>query len=188
MRILSLSTLLIAVCLLAGCSQAPPAPTSSGSPAAATATPPAEVGFVVKAKGADVPFEVKKAMVDVRPDVKEAHFSIANHEFVMKHMGANSVERPKEDGKVRISFGLKGAGEEWKNPVVAGEYTGDKLIWMDIYSGKAGAEDILNVENAKGGVTIESVSDTELKGKIDLTADSDVVVKGEFTAQRVPTE
>lgn len=156
---------------------------------AAKTPTPAEPAFMVKAKGADIPFEVKKAMVDVRTDVQEAQFSIANHDFTMEHMSANSIDRPKEDGKVRIAFSIKGElrqGEDFKNPVVAGEYAGEKLIWMDIYSGKGGNEEIVNVENPKGGVTITSVSDTKLEGKIDLTADSDVVIKGDFVAERVP--
>ena len=144
---------------------------------------------MVKAEGAEVPFEIKQARVDVRPDVTEAQFSIANYDFEMEHMAANSIERPKENGKVRIAFSLKGEkgeGDAFKNPVMPGEYSGAKLIWMDIYQGKDGSDHIVNLSNGTGGVTIKTVTDTELTGSSDVKGDGGFEVKGDFSAQRVP--
>ncbi len=181
---------LLATALLAGCSGSPTPGASSTSTPAAAATEAAPAGFVIKVGGAEVPFEVKTARADVRPDVTEAQFSVANYDFQMNHMEANSVERSKADGEVRVAFSLKGEkGEDFQNPVQPGEYSGDKLIWMDVYQGKGGEDTITtNLENATGGVTIKTVTDTELTGTIDVKGDNGLEVKGDFTAQRVPKE
>lgn len=177
-------SLLVGASLLTGCSgSSTPTGSTSGTPAAQT-----PAGFTIKAGDEVVPFEIKQARVDVRPDVTEAQFSIANYEFEMEHMGANSIERPKENGKVRIAFSLKGEkgeGDQFKNPVQPGEYTGDKLKWMDLYRGKDGNDDVLNGENMTGGVTIKTVTDSELTGSIDIKGDGGLEVKGDFTAARV---
>ena len=181
------ATALVGAALMAGCSGSD-APASGGT-ATPQATAEAPAGFVLKVEGADVPFEVKQARVDVRPDVTEAQFSVANYDFEMEHMGANSIERPKEDGKIRIAFSLKGEkgeGDNFKNPVMPGEYSGDKLKWMDVYQGKAGSDHVTNLSNPTGGVTITSVTDTELAGKIDVKGDGGLEIKGDFTAARVP--
>ena len=183
-----ISAALLGAAFLSGCSGNTPAPGGTATPAQ-TAEAPA--GFMVKAGGAEVPFEIKQARVDVRPDVTEAQFSVANYEFEMEHMGANSIERPKETGKVRIAFSLKGTkgeGDQFKNPVQPGEYSGDKLIWMDIYQGEDGNDKVTNLENGTGGVTIKTVTDTELTGSIDVKGDNDFLVKGDFTAARVSAE
>lgn len=173
--------------LLAGC--------SGGTQTAATSTPApaasqAPAGFVLKVAGADVPFEVKTGKVDIRPDVTEGQFSIANYSFEMKHMAANSIERSKADGEVRIHFGLKGEkGDDFNNPIAPGEYSGDKLIWLDVYQGKGGSDTMItNLENAQGSVTIKTVTDTELTGSLDVKGDNGLEVKGDFKADRVPKE
>ncbi len=182
----------LSVSLLMACSQTPPAPTgtTTPAPAAATATPE-PAGFQLKAGDEAIPFEPSTARVDVRTDVQEAQFSVANYEFAMEHMAAGSIERPKEDGKVRIAFSIKGElreGDGFKDPVTPGEYSGDKLIWMDIYRGKGGNDEVFNLENGQGAVKIETVTDTELSGTIDVTGDNGFMVKGAFKAERVSAE
>jgi hypothetical protein len=180
---------LLGASLMAGCSGGgTPAAQGSATPTQAVTEP---AGFVVKVNGAEVPFAIQQARVDVRPDVTEAQFSIANYDFDMKHMEANSLDRPKEDGKVRIAFSLKGEkgeGESFKNPVQPGEYAGEKLIWMDLYQGKDGQDGVVNLSNPTGGVTIKTVTDTELTGSVDVKGDGGLEIKGEFSAARVPTE
>lgn len=179
---------LLGASLLAGCSGgATPTPDGSARPSQAAEAP---AGFVIKAGGEEIPFEIKQARVDVRPDVTEAQFSIANYDFEMTHMNANSLERPKENGRVRIAFSLKGEkgeGEKFKDPVQPGEYSGDKLKWMDLYQGKDGNDNVVNLENATGGVTIKTVSASELTGTIDVKGDGGLEIKGDFSAARVPT-
>lgn len=185
--------ILISCCLLAfllvGCSGSQSAdPAATSSPKEAAAEP---AGFVVKAGDAAIPFELKKAMVDVRPDVTEAQFSLANYEFTMEHMAAGSVERSKVEGQVRVAFALKGEkgeGENFKNPVMPGEYAGDKLIWMDIYQGKGDDAMITNLENGQGKVVIKTVTDSELTGSLDVKGDNGFEVKGDFNATRVPAQ
>lgn len=181
----------LSLSLFTACSQTPaPSTTSTPAQAAATSTPE-PVGFQVKAGDEAIPFEPSTARVDIRTDVQEAQFSIANYEFAMEHMAANSIDRPKEDGKVRIAFSIKGElreGDDFKDPVTPGEYSGDKLIWMDIYRGKGGNDEVFNLENAQGAVKIEAVSDSELSGSIDVTGDNGFRVKGDFKAQRVPAQ
>ena len=173
--------------LLAGCNETP-APSGTNTPVAATPEP---AGFQLKAGNEAIPFEASTAKVDVRPDVQEGQFSIANYDFTMAHMGANSIERPKEDGKVRIAFSIKGEkreGEDFKNPITPGEYSGAKLKWMDVYRGKGGNDEVFNLENGQGSVKIETVTDTELTGSIDVTGDNGFMVKGPFKAERVPAK
>ena len=189
MNIKGLTIGLLTTALLAGCSgQSPSTGATASSTPAAAATEIAPAGFVIKVDGAEVPFEVKTARVDVRPDVTEAQFSVANYDFQMSHMEANSVERSKADGEVRVAFSLKGEkGEDFQNPVQPGEYSGDKLIWMDVYQGKGGEDTVTtNLENATGGVTIKTVTESELTGTIDVKGDNGLEVKGDFSAQRVP--
>lgn len=180
---------LLGASILTGCSGGgTPANNTSATPAQ-TAEAPA--GFMIKVGDTEVPFEVKQARVDVRPDVTEAQFSIANYDFEMNHMEANSLERPKETGKVRIAFSLKGTkgeGDQFKNPVQPGEYTGESLKWMDVYQGQDGNDVVNNLSNPTGGVTIKTVTDTELTGTIDVSGDNGLLVKGDFSAARVPAE
>jgi hypothetical protein len=180
----------LAAVLLVGCSgKSGGDATASSSPSPAAEAP---AGFVVKVSDAAIPFELKTARVDVRPDVTEAQFSLANYDFEMNHMEANSVERSKEDGQVRIAFALKGEkgeGDNFKNPVMPGEYGADKLIWMDIYQGKGGTDTMTtNIENKQGSVVIKTVTDTELTGTIDVQGDNGFEVKGDFSAVRVPAQ
>ncbi len=183
-----LISILLGAAVLSGCSGTK-TPTADGTttPVQAEAAP---AGFVVKVKGAEIPFEIKQARVDVRPDVTEAQFSIANYDFEMNHMEANSLERPKENGKVRIAFslkGVKGEGENFKNPVQPGEYSAEKLKWMDLYQGKDGNDEVVNLSNPTGGVTIKTVTDSELTGTIDVKGSEGLEIKGDFSAARVPT-
>ena len=57
---------------------------------------------------------------------------------------------------------------------------------MDLDRGKDGNEDILNLSSATGGVTIKTVTDSELTGSIDVKGDGGLEIKGDFSAARVP--
>lgn len=133
-----------------------------------------------------VPFEIKTAYADMRPDLTEVHFALGNYDFTMTPKTINSIDKLSSDGQVRITFGLKGEkGEDFNNPVQPGEYANKKLEWVDIYYYENGDQQISNVENRQGKVTITSVNDTEIAGTIDVTGDSGKVVKGSFTAKKV---
>ncbi|MCB1025444.1 MAG: hypothetical protein KDB79_13695 [Acidobacteria bacterium] len=133
-----------------------------------------------------VPFEVKTAYADMRPDLTEVHFVLANYDFSMKPSTTNSLDKVTSDKQVRITFGLKGEkGEDFNNPVQPGDYSDAKLKWTDIYYFDNGDEQVSNVENRKGKVTITSVTDTEIAGSIDITGDDGKVVKADFKAKKV---
>lgn len=133
-----------------------------------------------------IPFEVKTAYADMRPDLTEVHFVLGNYDFTMKPMTANSIEKLESDKNVRITFGLKGEkGEDFQNPVQPGEYTDNKLKWVDIYHFENGGQQVVNVNERKGKVTITEVTDAEIKGSIDVTGEDGKVVKANFTAKKV---
>lgn len=130
-------------------------------------------------------FEAKTAYADMRPDLTEVHFALANYDFSMKPKTINSVGDVK-DGQIRITFGLKGKkGEDFNNPVQPGEYSDTKLKWVDIYHFADGGHQTVNVEERKGKVTITEVTDAEIKGSIDVTGDKGKTVKASFTAKKV---
>ena len=57
------------------------------------------------------------------------------------------------------------------------------LEWFD-----GGNDEVFNLENGQGSVKIETVTDTELTGSIDVTGDNGFMVKGPFKAERVPAK
>jgi hypothetical protein len=133
-----------------------------------------------------LPFEIKTAYADMRPDLTEVHFVLGNYDFSMTPKTANSVEKLKSDKEMRITIGLKGEkGDDFNNPVQPGEYADKKLKWIDIYHYENGGQQVVNVNDRKGKVTISEVTDTEIKGTIDVTGDNGKVVKGSFTARKV---
>jgi hypothetical protein len=137
------------------------------------------------AEDKSLPFEVKTAYADMRTDLTEVHFALGNYDFTLEPKTLNSIGDVK-DGQIRISFGLKGEkGEDFNNPVQPGDYSDAKLKWVDIYHFADGSHQTVNVENRKGKVTISEVTDTEIKGSIDITGDGGKVVKGSFTAKKV---
>lgn len=144
-------------------------------------------GFTVDTKeGEDPPFEVKNAYADMRTDISEVHFVIANYNFTMKPKTVNSLEELKSPEQMRVTFGLKGEkGDDFQNPIQPGEYSGNKLEWVDIYHFKRGRQLITNLENIKGTVNIASVTESEIAGTIDITGEGGKIVKGKFTALKI---
>ncbi len=133
-----------------------------------------------------LPFEIKTAYADMRPDLTAVHFVLGNYDFTMQPKTANSVENLKSDKEMRITFGLRGEkGEDFQNPVQPGEYNDTKLKWVDIYHYEKGSQQVVNINDREGNVTITEVTDNEIKGTIDVTGDNGKIVKGSFTAKNV---
>lgn len=132
-----------------------------------------------------LPFEVKTAYADMRTDRTQVHFVLGNYDFTVEPKGANSVEKINSDGQVRVTIGLRGEkNEDFNNPVQPGEYTGKKIGWVDVFHYANGAQQIVNLRDVDGKVTITEVTDAEIKGAIDVTKDGKAV-KANFAAKKV---
>lgn len=132
-----------------------------------------------------LPFEVKTAFADMRPDRTQVHFVIGNYDFTVKPKSANSVEKIDTDGHVRVTIGLRGEkNDDFNNPVQPGEYTGKQIGWVDVFHYANGSQQIVNLRDVDGKVTISEVTDAEITGSIDVTKDGKAV-KANFTAKKI---
>ena len=138
-------------------------------------------GFRVKADGQETAVEPKTAAAVVRKDLKETHVVVANHEPDLAGKSVMGMPRPKEAGKVYVTFGVKGDGD-FHNPVKPGEYTGDKIRWVDFHYFKDSRSEVVNFNRKQGTIRITSVSDAAVSGSIDVS-DGERTVKGDFEAK-----
>ena len=134
--------------------------------------------------GLDVSFDPSQSFYDPRPDIKRGTISVANYEFKMEPMEANSVDAITQDGQVRVAFGLKRlpSGSFEKN-IIPGEYSGSDLGFVEAYTFENGAQKQVSFENQQGKVIVTEVTDSQISGSIDVTGDNGAVMKGPFTAQ-----
>ncbi len=121
----------------------------------------------------------------MRTDLAQVHIVLANYDLKMEPRTANTIDEITKDGDVRINIGLRGEkGEDFNNPVQPGDYSGKKLGWVDIFHYADGAQQIVNLRDTEGKVTITEVTDSEIKGSIDVSKDG-TVVKAGFTAVKL---
>ena len=191
MNILEKSLLVAAVggLLFVGCSQ-PQNPTASSSPTASVPTPvvtPQVAGPSLQVKlpdGRDLSFTPSKGFFDPRGDIKEGTISVANYEFQMQPMAANSVEAITQDGQIRVAFGLKSLPDgDYAKPITPGQYSAANISFVEVYSFENGSQVHSGFDNEQGTVTVSEVSDSEISGSIDVTADNGAFLKGTFSAQ-----
>lgn len=188
---------IMALCslLLAGCAQqkattAPPAaaPTSqapaSPSPGA-VATTSAEGGLEVSLPGGqNLSFQPACGYFDPRGDIKSGTISVANYEFKMEPMAANSVAEIAQDGQVRVAVGLKSLPEgSYERPITPGEYLDSNISFVEVYSFEGGSQRNSGFDNEKGKVTVTEVTDSTISGTIDVQGDNGAVLKGAFNAR-----
>jgi len=121
----------------------------------------------------------------MRSDLTQVHIVLGNYDFEMGSKQANSIDKVSADGQARVGFALRGEkGDDFDNPVQPGEYTGKKLGWVDIYHYADGGQQVVNIKRGDGKVTITEVTDTEIKGSIEVVSEGKVV-KASFTAKKV---
>lgn len=143
--------------------------------------------FVVKLKGAEVPFEMKKAVATVRGDLKQMQLLFANYDIDLTGktiMGAPFTSAP---GQKRITVYItnkKATPAEYNAPVTPGEYSDDIGVVFDNRD-----DDFAGAAFMKPGgayrVTITSVTADTVTGRVDLSI-GDNLIKGKFEAKIIP--
>jgi len=179
-----LLTIILASAFFAACGGASGGNSSSILPALSSDK------FTVKLKGADVPFEIKKAVATVRPDLKELQLLLANYEINMDGktiMGApNTFAAGQKHIKVTI-HNKKATQAEFRTPVKPGEYTED--IYTGYYDHDSNQTSIYETFFAKNGgtrkVTITSITADTVTGSVDMEV-GDNSIKGKFEAKFLP--
>lgn len=183
--------------LLAGCGQPQPqAPAATPSVAVAgqsqtpaPSEPPAPAtGAAMEVKlpdGQDLSFDPTCGFFDPRGDVKSGTISVANYEFQMESMAANSVAAISKEGQIRVSVGLKSLPDgNFQKPITTGEYSGTNLSFVEVFSFENGAQKHSTFDNESGKVTITEVTDSQMSGSFDVSGDKGAHLKGSFTARR----
>lgn len=177
---LALLTLLLAL----GCTQdsAPPADTSEPEQAA-QAEPE---GFQLHLIGGDNPgFEPTHVRIDLRRDTKRSAIILANYDFELKPKTANSLSPVDQEGQTRIHITIGGReGATFENPLPVGEYPAESTS-IDEYTFADGEQKRKNVDNEEGLIVITEVTDTHIRGNLDVSGEDNFRLKGDFEAQIV---
>ena len=143
--------------------------------------------FTVKLKGAEVPFEMKKAVATVRPDLKQLQLLFANYEIDLEGktiMGAPPTSAPGQKRIVVYITNKKATQAVYKTPIMPGEYTeGINIVFDNRDDDFAGAA--MMKPGGTHKVTITSITEEKVTGSVDLTV-GDNSIKGKFEAKILP--
>lgn len=144
--------------------------------------------FMVKLKGAEVPFEVKKAVATVRPDLKELQLLFANYDIDLQGktlMGAPvTVAAGQKHIKVFIK-NKKATQSEYKTPVPPGEYSEDIYVGYYDHDNPSLHETFFTKNGGTHKVTITSITADTVTGSVELSV-GDNLIKGKFEAKMLP--
>ena len=142
--------------------------------------------FVVKLKGAEVPFEMKKSVATIRGDLKQMQLLFANFDIDLAGKTIMGAPRTSAPGQERIAIYItnkKATPAEYKTPVMPGEYSEDIYVNFDNRD-----DDFAGAAFLKPGaykVIITSVTADTVTGSVDLSV-GDNVIKGKFEAKIIP--
>jgi hypothetical protein len=140
--------------------------------------------FTVKLKGAEVPFEMKKSVATVRPDLKELQLFFANYDINLEGTTIMGAPPTSAAGQKHITVYIKNnkaTSAQYKTPITPGEYTEDIYIRFDNHDDSfAGAE--MMKPGGTHKVTITSITEDTVTGSVDLTV-GDNSIKGKFEAK-----
>jgi hypothetical protein len=144
--------------------------------------------FTVKLKGADVPFEMKKAAATIRPDLKELQLLFANYDIELAGTTIMGAPRTSAPGQKYIKFFIKNqkaTSAEYKTPIKPGEYTEDIVTSYYDHDEPSLYETFFAKQGGTRKVTITSITEEKVTGTVDITV-GDNSIKGKFEAQFLP--
>ncbi len=146
--------------------------------------------FTVKLKGAEVPFEIKKAVASVRLDLKEMQLLFANYEINMEGKTIMGAPNTFAAGQKYIKISVKNekaTPAEYKTPIKPGDYT--ENIYTGYYDHDSKLTSIYETFFPQNGgtrkVTITSITEEKVTGIVDLSV-GDNSIKGKFEAKFLP--
>ena len=142
--------------------------------------------IVVKIKGEEKPFEVKKGVATVREDLRGLYFVLANYDIDMTGKEALTAPRTTAEGQMRIIFGVtnKVPGTDYKMPIPPGDYESLNVSADIDRDGKPGTG-IGFMTNTPQKITITSITNETVTGFVDYTAGENSI-KGKFEAKILP--
>lgn len=146
--------------------------------------------FTVKLKGAEVPFEVKKAVATIRPDLKQLQLLFANYDIDLAGKSIMGAPNTFASGQTYIKVTItnnKATQAEYKTPIKPGEYAED--IYVGYYDYDSRNTNLYETFFTKNGsinkVTITSITADTVTGSVDLSV-GDNSIKGKFEAKIIP--
>ena len=146
-----------------------------------------EPDFVVRtsAEDADAAFNPVSAQARFRADTRKVLFTLTNFavddEWYRKPLG----EKMTQASQRYIMFSIPGeSGVPYKEMLKPGAHDVQHVEILTYKEGPGYDRTNLDRDNHEGNITITEVTDTEVKGTIDVSDASGVAVKGDFTATR----
>ncbi len=139
--------------------------------------------WTVKYKGKDIKFEKIAGYSSFRPDLQQGQIVIANFEPEIKDKSVMGIADREKAGEAFVGIYFKTNNQEdFKNSIKAGDVS-DRIMSVWVTSG----DDKQRVSFGSGGkvegkLVITEVTDTVIKGTIDVKKD-DSSVSGPFEAK-----
>ncbi len=143
--------------------------------------------FTVKLKGAEVPFEMKKAVATIRPDLKQLQLLFANYDIDLAGKSIMGAPRTSEAAQKHFRVYIKNekaTQAEYKTPIKPGEYTENIYIESDNNNDHDAGATLMKSGGTRK-VIITSINDEKVAGTVDLTV-GDSSIKGAFEASFLP--
>lgn len=143
--------------------------------------------FTVKLNGTEVPFEIKKAVATVRPDLKQLQLLFANYDIDLAGKTIMGAPRTSEAAQKHFRVYLKNekaTQAEYKTPIKLGEYTENIYIESDNNNDQDAGATLMKSGGTRK-VVITSINDEKVTGTVDITV-GDSSIKGAFEAKFIP--
>ncbi len=175
---------LLTLLLTLGCTQESTSPQDTSEPEQTASAEPE--GFQLQLIGGDNPgFEPTHVRIDLRRDTKRSAIILANYDFELKPKTANSLAPVDQEGQTRIHITIGGnEGATFENPLPVGEYQAETTS-IDEYTFADGEQKRKNVDNEEGLIVITEVTDSHIRGNLDVTGEDNFRLKGDFQAEIV---